>query len=125
MTAARTLAELFGFDACCLDDRRPTCDLALDQGSKRLRAAFCLIGNVAPEFEQALAHALVVERFVERISELVEDWLRCPLRRKQRVPGRCLEFRQAGFLCGRNIRQGRTARGSADCITLDQAALNL
>ena len=33
------LLKLFGFDACCLDDRRPARDLARDQGSKRLWAA--------------------------------------------------------------------------------------
>src|SRR5262245_19206236 len=33
------LLALFGFDACCLDDRRPARDLACDQDSKRLWAA--------------------------------------------------------------------------------------
>jgi hypothetical protein len=38
-----------------------------------LRAALWLIWNVAAEFEQALAHAFVIKRSVERIGELVED----------------------------------------------------
>src|SRR5262249_52968525 len=33
------LLALFGFDACCLDDRRPARDLACDQSGKRLWAA--------------------------------------------------------------------------------------
>jgi hypothetical protein len=56
--------DLLGSDACGLDNRRPTCDLALNQRSKRLRAALGPIRNVAAEVEQALAHALVVERIV-------------------------------------------------------------
>src|SRR5215472_7922733 len=81
------LLALFGFDACCLDDRRPARDLACDQGSKRLRAALRFSRNVAAEVEQAIMYVLVLERSVERIGEYVEGRLRCPLGRKQGVPG--------------------------------------
>src|SRR5215468_3966678 len=70
---SRRFLKLSRSDACCLDNRRPTRDLALNQRSKRLRAARYVIWNVAAEVEQALAHALVVECVVERVGELVED----------------------------------------------------
>ena len=75
-----------------LDDRRPARDLALDQVGERPRSAPLLVRQVAPQFQQPLAHDLVVERLVERVGELVQDRLRRVLGRKQGVPRGDLEL---------------------------------
>src|SRR5438105_8419876 len=85
-----------------LDDRGPARNLALDQRGERRLAAPGRVGDVAPELEQALAHAFVVERLVECVGELVEDrFWRC-FGCEQRIPGRGLELRQPGLLRGRH-----------------------
>jgi hypothetical protein len=88
--------------------------ISLLMGSKPLRAALCLIRNVAAGSSRRMPHALVPGALVERIGELVEDWLRRPFGRKQGVPGPMPGSRasQLRFAVG-NIRQGRTALRNA------------
>ena len=54
-----------------LDDRRSLGDLALYERSKRLLAAPSLFRNVTAQLQQAFARGCVVERFVQRIGELI------------------------------------------------------
>src|SRR5215470_553779 len=91
----------------CLDDRAPAVDLALDQLGKALLAASRAGRNVAAEVEQPLARRRIVQRLVERGTELVEGRLRCPLGREQRVPGGRLELGHAGLLRRRYIGERR------------------
>src|ERR1700758_5205714 len=97
-----------------LDDRRPARNLALDEGGKRRLAALRLVGNVASEIREALAHGGIVERLVERGRERVEHWFRRSLGGKQGVPAEGLELGQAGLLGGWDVRQRRVALGRRD-----------
>src|SRR6516165_10076885 len=94
----------FQLDVCRLDDWCPASNLALHQSGERWLAAPRLVWNVTADFRQPPAHVLVVEGPVEGVGEPIKDWLRRSLGRKQGPPGHGLEFRQSGFLRGRDIR---------------------
>src|SRR5215471_18392479 len=94
----------FQLDVCRLDDWCPAGNLALHQSGERWLAAPRLFRNVTADFRQPPAHVLVVEGPVERVGEPIKDWLRRSLGRKQGPPGHGLEFRQSGFLRGRDLR---------------------
>src|SRR6516164_9000272 len=100
-------AELLGLvrlDVGRLDDWCPAGNLALHQSGERWLAAPRLVWNVTADFRQPPAHVLVVEGPVEGVGEPIKDWLRRSLGRKQSPPGHGLEFRQSGFLRGRDIQ---------------------
>src|SRR4030081_1384001 len=90
----RDTVNSFNLDPCRLDDRRPFGDLALDQIRQSLRSAPFLVREIATEIEQAFARALVIERLVERRTELVDDRLGRTLGREQRIPRRGLKLGQ-------------------------------
>src|SRR5262252_10316927 len=119
------LSASFRLDVRGLDDRCPAGNLALDQSGERLLAAPGLVGNDAAEVEQPLARAFIVQRLVERVAELVEDWLWRALGGEQGVPRRRLELRQPRLARGRHVGESRIAFGGANRIGLDRAALHL
>src|SRR6266540_7406115 len=115
----------FCLDVCRFDDWCPAGNLALHQYGERWLAAPRFVRNVAADLRQPPAHVLVVEGPVERVGEPIKDRLRRSLGRKQGPPGHGLEFRQPGFLRGRNIRQGWAAMRASDRIGLDPSGLDL
>src|SRR5262249_27274307 len=104
MEYRRRPAISFQLDVCRLDDWCPAGNLALPQSGGRWLAAPRLVWNVTADFRQPPTHVLVVEGPVEGVGEPIKDWLRRSLGRKQGPPGHGLEFRQSGFLRGRDIR---------------------
>src|ERR1043165_3540761 len=62
------------------------------------------------------ARAVLRERLVERAAKFVEDPLPQSLGSKQSKPSRHVELRQPCFLCGRHVRETRTARLRSDRI---------
>src|SRR5205823_4343110 len=71
--------DSFRLDDRRLDDGRPARDLAFHERSKRLLTAPGFVWNFGAEFEHSSAYGFVIERLVERGSELVENRPRCPL----------------------------------------------
>ena len=96
-----------------LDDRGDAGDLALDQLLEGGRAAIRALRRRAAKLDVALFHCRIVERLVQGVRELRNDFWRRPLRRDHRVPGAENEVDPASLVVGTS---GRLSSRSAAAI---------
>jgi len=104
---ARRRIGLFG--RRCPQNRRQPRHFAVHQLGERFRPAPARLRNLRAQIAKSFLHRRLAETFVEGFGEPVDDGLRRPLRRKQRIERRAIELGQALLVGGRHIRQQRAA----------------
>jgi hypothetical protein len=100
-------------------------NLTLDQRFKCPLASLCSIKAFAPPFGKTLSHSFVVQSFVQRSSEPVQNGLWCSSWREQSPPRPRPEFRQAAFLGGRDVRKRLATLSGCTCIGPETSALDV
>src|SRR5262249_15154922 len=100
-------------------------NVTFDEGGERFLTAARLVRDFEGEVDEPLAHVVVVQSLVEGIGEFVEDRFWRRLWSKHGVPSQDLELRQPRFLCGRHLREDRTALLRLEHICFDRAALHV